>query len=228
MLRSNRSRPSPPTLTALGLRNFKAFGNEEQLAPMSRITLIYGPNSGGKSSVIQSLLLLKQSQGNLPRAAVLAPRGEYVDLAGFKAMVHRHNEDDEVEITVSLTNNRRDGSDEEVHINLTFGKDTQHLTDLPVLARISYELKRWGKTDLLVRLKNNNNMPQGNQATATFIWDDDDSSIESFGDYLLNSLREMTSGDRGVHSSFLNSLFPSLAPFLIPNVPYNSRAYWTL
>ena len=102
MLRPHRSRQIAPALTELGLRNFKAFGNEDQLAPMSRITLIYGPNSGGKSSVIQALLLLKQSEGNLPRAAVLAPRGEYVDLAGFKAMVHRHNEDDEVEIKVKL------------------------------------------------------------------------------------------------------------------------------
>ena len=48
-------------LTGIGLRNFKAFGDEMQEAPLSKITLIYGPNSGGKSSVIQALLLLKQS-----------------------------------------------------------------------------------------------------------------------------------------------------------------------
>ena len=48
-------------LTGIGLRNFKAFGNEMQEAPLSKITLIYGPNSGGKSSIIQALLLLKQS-----------------------------------------------------------------------------------------------------------------------------------------------------------------------
>ena len=48
-------------LTGIGLRNFKAFGDEMQEAPLSKITLIYGPNSGGKSSIIQALLLLKQS-----------------------------------------------------------------------------------------------------------------------------------------------------------------------
>ena len=51
-------------LTGLGLRNFKAFGDEMQEAPLSKITLIYGPNSGGKSSIIQALLLLKQSLKN--------------------------------------------------------------------------------------------------------------------------------------------------------------------
>ena len=53
-------------LTGIGLRNFKAFGDEMQEAPLSKITLIYGPNSGGKSSIIQALLLLKQSlQGRI-------------------------------------------------------------------------------------------------------------------------------------------------------------------
>ena len=91
-----------PVLTEVGLRNFKAFGDSVQTAPMSRITLLYGPNSGGKSSVIQALLLLKQSEGNLPRGAALAPQGEYVDLAGFRAMVHRHDESREFEINVKL------------------------------------------------------------------------------------------------------------------------------
>ena len=48
-------------LLELGLKNFKAFGDVEQNAPMSKITLIYGPNSGGKSSIIQAILMLKQS-----------------------------------------------------------------------------------------------------------------------------------------------------------------------
>ena len=79
-------------LSELGLRNFKAFGDKEQKAPMSRITLIYGPNSGGKSSIIQALLMLKQSldsdQGSGRRE--LIPRGEYVDLGSFFALLHKH------------------------------------------------------------------------------------------------------------------------------------------
>ncbi|WP_353260286.1 AAA family ATPase, partial [Prochlorothrix hollandica] len=39
------------------ITNFKAFG-KTQAIPLRPITLIYGPNSSGKSSIIQSLLLL--------------------------------------------------------------------------------------------------------------------------------------------------------------------------
>lgn len=79
-------------LTGIGLRNFKAFGDEMQEAPLSKITLIYGPNSGGKSSIIQALLLLKQSLKNkYPDGnAYLLPRGQFADLGGIQALMHRH------------------------------------------------------------------------------------------------------------------------------------------
>jgi len=83
----------------IGLRNFKAFGVDKQSVPLSKINLIYGPNSGGKSSVIQALLLLKQSRNDdwlaMARAEQptgrLRPRGEFVDLGSFTALVHKHD-----------------------------------------------------------------------------------------------------------------------------------------
>ncbi len=45
---------------SLVLENFKAFGNRVHV-PLAPITLIFGPNSSGKSSLLQSLLLLKQT-----------------------------------------------------------------------------------------------------------------------------------------------------------------------
>ena len=78
-------------LTGIGLRNFKAFGDEMQEAPLSKITLIYGPNSGGKSSIIQALLLLKQSlRSSYGGDRTLEPNGEFVDLGSIEAMIHRH------------------------------------------------------------------------------------------------------------------------------------------
>ena len=44
-------------LGALILDNFKAFGTR-QVLPLAPITLLYGANSSGKSSILQSLLLL--------------------------------------------------------------------------------------------------------------------------------------------------------------------------
>ncbi len=46
-------------LTYLAIKNFKAHANTE-LVPR-RITLFIGPNNGGKSSVGQALMLLRQS-----------------------------------------------------------------------------------------------------------------------------------------------------------------------
>ena len=49
-------------LKHLILQNFKAFG-ARAVFDFAPITLIYGRNSSGKSSILQSLLLLRQSTG---------------------------------------------------------------------------------------------------------------------------------------------------------------------
>ena len=93
-------------LTGIGLRNFKAFGDEMQEAPLSKITLIYGPNSGGKSSIIQALLLLKQSLPNEHRelsASVLTSRG-LVDLGSYQALVHKHESERQLRINMEIQN----------------------------------------------------------------------------------------------------------------------------
>jgi hypothetical protein len=78
-------------LTSIKLGNFKAFG-PTQTIPIKPITLIFGPNSAGKSSIIHSLLLAHQAavvDGNLD---VRCPKiaGNSVDLGGFEDYIHRH------------------------------------------------------------------------------------------------------------------------------------------
>ena len=94
-------------LTGIGLRNFKAFGNEMQEAPLSKITLIYGPNSGGKSSIFQALLLLKQSLKShySDTERTLVPRGEFVDLGSFQALIHNHDNRRELGIYLQCQKN---------------------------------------------------------------------------------------------------------------------------
>ncbi|MGK7902481.1 MAG: DUF3696 domain-containing protein [Hormoscilla sp.] len=73
------------------LTNFKAFAGPEKL-PIRPITLIYGPNSSGKSSVLQSLLLLKQTlQEAEDPDTVLLPKGNLVNLGSYREFVHRHD-----------------------------------------------------------------------------------------------------------------------------------------
>jgi predicted ATPase len=70
--------------------NFKSFGSFQE-ARFAPLTLIYGQNSSGKSSIIQSLLLLKQSiDPDYNRTARLIFRGEQIDLGSYISCVHRH------------------------------------------------------------------------------------------------------------------------------------------
>ena len=65
-------------ITTLGLTNFKAFASAE--IPMGRYTLLSGLNSSGKSTVLQALALLRQS--NLKLAGVRVGSGDALVLDG--------------------------------------------------------------------------------------------------------------------------------------------------
>lgn len=73
------------------LDNFKAFSASSSM-PIRPITLIYGPNSSGKSSILQSLLLMKQTldEAETPETLLL-PKGNLVDLGGYREFIHRHD-----------------------------------------------------------------------------------------------------------------------------------------
>lgn len=74
----------------LRMESFKSFGTL-QYAPLAPITLIFGPNSGGKSSLIQSLLLIKQSLvSSRSSLNVLDFNGHLVDLGDFQNTVFKH------------------------------------------------------------------------------------------------------------------------------------------
>ncbi|MCC6346311.1 MAG: DUF3696 domain-containing protein [Nitrospirales bacterium] len=89
-------------LTALRIGNFKAFA-ETQRIPIRPLTLIYGANSSGKSSVLHSMILARHAQetGNLDvhRTNV---GGESVDLGGFRQYVHRREANRRVEWAMDL------------------------------------------------------------------------------------------------------------------------------
>jgi len=89
-------------LTAIRVGNFKAFA-ESQLVPVRPLTLIYGANSSGKSSILHSLILARHAQetGDLDvhRTEV---GGESVDLGGFRQYVHRREANRRVEWAMDL------------------------------------------------------------------------------------------------------------------------------
>lgn len=78
-------------LTGIRVGNFKAFADTQRV-PIRPLTLIYGANSSGKSSVLHSLIFAHHAEttGELDvhRTTI---GGESVDLGGFSQFVHRRD-----------------------------------------------------------------------------------------------------------------------------------------
>ncbi len=72
------------------IRNFKRFGPAGVRIGMAPVTLLFGGNSTGKSSVIQALLLLAQSWAHASQNIMwLAPNGPHVQLGSYYNFRHR-------------------------------------------------------------------------------------------------------------------------------------------
>lgn len=84
-------------LVKLILKDFKAFP-KATFNLGSPITLIVGPNSSGKSSIIKALLAIKQSLISSNEGEAISSFGEYVDLGIFTDYSHNHNRDAEITI----------------------------------------------------------------------------------------------------------------------------------
>ena len=78
-------------ITELGIGNFKAFG-ETQRVPIKPLTLIFGANCSGKSSILHGLLLAHHGMETGEYDAHQTKlAGEMVDLGGFAKYVHKHD-----------------------------------------------------------------------------------------------------------------------------------------
>lgn len=82
-------------LSALRIGNFKAFADTQRI-PLKPITLIFGPNSAGKSSFIHSLALAHEAQFGREKRSLARLDvhhtdigGSSIDLGGFRQYVHR-------------------------------------------------------------------------------------------------------------------------------------------
>lgn len=73
------------------ITNFKAFAGPATI-PIKPITLIFGPNSSGKSAVLQSLLMLKQTlDESISSTPTLITKGNLVDLGSHREFIHNHD-----------------------------------------------------------------------------------------------------------------------------------------
>lgn len=87
----SKTKPATAVLTSFSVANFKAFGPiPPQRVELKPITLVFGANSAGKSSLLHSLALAKNAHENgefdvRPGNPIT---GDSVDLGGFRQFVH--------------------------------------------------------------------------------------------------------------------------------------------
>ena len=89
-------------ITKIAIENFKGIGErvEVELRPL---TLLFGPNSAGKSSILHALHYAREifERQNINPDRTIAGGG-FVDLGGFPAFVHNHDLGQEVKISIQL------------------------------------------------------------------------------------------------------------------------------
>ena len=143
-------------ITSLHLGNFKAFSDTQNI-PVKPITLIFGANSAGKSSIIHSLALaheaMRTGELDLFRTEL---GGSSIDLGGFRQYIHRRQAGRRMEWGLTLGTGKFTGRLKEllepvatVTLNITIGMPLDD-QDQPLPSAVphvaSYELESDGST----------------------------------------------------------------------------------
>lgn len=90
-------------INELVLKNFKCFSEID--LDFSKVNILTGLNGMGKSTVMQSILLLGQSQKSIMSEQELVLKGKYVNLGVGQDILFEKAEEDEIEIVVRIDEN---------------------------------------------------------------------------------------------------------------------------
>lgn len=85
-------------ITSITIENFKGIGGRVKI-PLKPITLLFGPNSAGKSTILHAIHYAREvlERRNVDADRTLAG-GDAFDLGGFRKFVHNHDLDSSVVI----------------------------------------------------------------------------------------------------------------------------------
>ena len=88
-------------LSRIEIENFKGIGGRQAI-DLKPITLLFGPNSAGKSTILQALHYLREilERSNIDPDVTIA--GGLIDLGGFATLVHNHELDRAVQLKVAM------------------------------------------------------------------------------------------------------------------------------
>ncbi len=95
-------------ITSITIENFKCIGDAVTI-PIRPITLLFGKNSSGKSTVLQALHYMREvwehGGADADRTSI---GGDYIDLGGFSSLVHLHDLNRKIRIRVEFDLTIRD------------------------------------------------------------------------------------------------------------------------
>ena len=112
------------------IENFKGIGARQKIN-LRPVTLLFGPNSAGKSTILQALHYLREilERGNIDPDKTIA--GGLIDLGGFATMVHNHDLDQTITLKVVLDLSDKQGAEGlPLNAGLSFGEP--EFAQLPV------------------------------------------------------------------------------------------------
>ena len=117
-------------LTRIELENFKGIGIRQGF-DLRPVTLLFGPNSSGKSTILHALHYLREilERGNIDPDVTIA--GGLVDLGGFATLVHNHEVDRTVTLKVTVDVSDEQGA-EGLPLNAGLSMGKPEFSELPV------------------------------------------------------------------------------------------------
>jgi len=89
-------------ITRIRLRGFKCFRDSRDI-PLAPLTVIFGRNNTGKSSIVQSLLLLRQTLDSAGYGQRLDLRGDLYPAGTYPDIVHLHRVKENVSMEFDVT-----------------------------------------------------------------------------------------------------------------------------
>ena len=117
-------------LRRIEIENFKGIGRRQAI-DLKPITLLFGPNSVGKSTILQALHYLREilERGNVDPDVTIA--GGLIDLGGFANLVHNHELNHGVRLKVMMDLSDEQGMDG-LPLNSGLSCGEPEFTELPV------------------------------------------------------------------------------------------------
>jgi len=91
-------------LKQLTFTNFKTWESADLIC--GKVTGLFGTNSSGKTSLLQFVLMLKQTKEATDRALSLELNGRYVELGTIRDAIHKHDELRSIQMSLTFESER--------------------------------------------------------------------------------------------------------------------------